>query len=130
MEGLKSIISFYNMHSHIVKYISSDAESSIMKCKNQLGAIGIEILSTTPGLHESLSERMKRTMSERVAATLADLPYELPKRLYGELYNYVADRLNNLPNKQTPNSCPYTVVTGLRPSMPLYRFGQPGLFYH
>jgi hypothetical protein len=130
IEGLKSIISFYDMHDHIVKYISSDAESSILKCKVQLASIGIEVLSTTPGLHESLSERMKRTLSERVSTILADLPYELPKKLYGELYNYAADIINNLPNKQTPHSCPYSIVTGLRPSMPLYRFGQPGIFYH
>jgi hypothetical protein len=71
---------------------------------------------------------MKRTLSEKVSTILSDLPYELPKKLYGELYNYAAERLNDLPNGQTPQSCPYTIITGRKPRIPLYRFGQPGLF--
>jgi hypothetical protein len=78
MEGLKSIIAFLNMNGHIVKYVSTDAENNLIKCREKLGNLGIELMPTTPGLHESISERMKRTLSERVASIIADLPYELP----------------------------------------------------
>jgi hypothetical protein len=129
LNGIKSIVAYYNMYEHVVSTISTDSESALLACKIPLGLMGIKLTDTTPGLHESISERMKRTVSERNNTILADLPFVIPIKLKGELFNYTCETLNNLPNKQTPNSCPNTVITGVKPVIPNYRFGQPGLFY-
>jgi hypothetical protein len=71
-----------------------------------------------------------RTIVERERTLKADLPYELPSSLDGELRYHVAEIINAAPNKATLNRTPTEIVTHIKPILKDYAFGQPGLFYH
>eukprot|EP00981_Chlorochromonas_danica_P008701 scaffold2284_cov212-Ochromonas_danica.AAC.1 len=88
-------------------------------------------MSSTPaGLHEKRIERSIQTLKGRYRALLASLPYELPAKLHCEAYLYAMNSMNMVPNKQTgPSMSPYLLVRRERPKLPLYYFGQTGIFY-
>ena len=96
--------------------------------KAELAAIGIHLDSTPPDLHEKRAERYIQTLKRRKAAMLASLPYELPDKLEGEAYLSAIRCMNITPNKASGSHSPYQLVTRKRPDLPLYYFGQTGVF--
>ena len=129
LAGIKSMIHFYNSYGWKVRYVSSDSENNLLSCSSSLASYGVQLHPTVPGLHEKLIERVIRELKEKAAATLADLPYVLPLSLYGELYSYICERMNSVPNVHTGHHTPYELVTGSKPPIINYAFGQPGLFH-
>ena len=60
----------------------------------------------------------------QVQLTRAGLPYILPPKYDLQLAAGIANKLNALPNSRTgPDSCPYTIVTKLKPPTPKGTFG-------
>jgi hypothetical protein len=90
---------------------------------------GIRLTTTPAGLHEKRAERYIRTFKERKAAIQASLPYIIPAELEAELSVHTAFTINNTPNKVSGNKTPWEIMTGRKPKLPKYYFGQTGLFY-
>jgi hypothetical protein len=74
--------------------------------------LGVKLKRSSPDRHEKRSERMVRTVRERMRATLGGLPYRLPGRLYNHLLNHVVASLNVVPNVHTAGRAPREIVTG------------------
>lgn len=129
-EAMRDIISFFNRHQHRVLAFMTDPERVLLSTKDFLASVGIKLHDTVPGLHERKSERFIRTLRERERTLKASLMYELPQQLSGELRITAADLLNSMPNANTGPRTPTEIVTGVKPVMIDYPFGQPGLFYH
>jgi hypothetical protein len=127
-QACHNIIRYYNSHGHTVKRITVDDERSLLSLKPFLNDLGITITSTPAGLHEKKMERYVQTIKARKRAVEAYLDYELPAKLELELYLYTIAKLNLLPNTQTGTMSPYQLVTGQRPTLPKYYFGQTGVF--
>jgi hypothetical protein len=69
-------------------------------------------------------------MKDRERTITAALSYVLPEALCGERRTYAAERINSVPNRSTGNRTPFEIITGTKPLIPDYPFGQVGLFYH
>jgi hypothetical protein len=129
-DAIKQIILFYNQHGHKVEAFMMDPERTLLSAKDFLSSVGVRMHDIIPGLHERKLERTIRTIVERERTLKADLPYELPSTLDGELRYHITDILNATPNTNTINRTPSELVTHNKPSVKDYAFGQPGLFYH
>jgi hypothetical protein len=129
-EALHQIIIHYNSYHHTVTSFMMDEERSLTCAEGFLNANRIRLISYTPGIHEKKIERNIRTLTERERTLKADLLFELPQSLDGELRCHAADILNSVPNKNTRGRTPFELFTGTKPHIRDYVFGQAGLFYH
>lgn len=127
-DAMKGMVQEYNQYGHKVLKITCDDERTLMSAKAELAALGVHLDSTPPDLHEKRAERYIQTLKRRKAAMLASLPYELPGKLEGEAYLAAIRCMNLTPNKASGSHSPYQLVTRKRPDLPLYYFGQTGVF--
>jgi hypothetical protein len=78
------IDSQYAPYGHTIKHISADAESvfSAPALIHLLGQRGITITYYDPTMHAKRVERHTRTHHDRLTATLAGIPFYLPKKAH------------------------------------------------
>ena len=62
----------------------------------------VELVQHGSDMHEPFVERRVRTIKERMRSTLAELPYQLPARLYWFLMAWVIQGINIVPDTLTP----------------------------
>jgi hypothetical protein len=127
-EALQQLVAFYNQHRHTVSRITSDHERTLLATKQFLSSLGIEQTATPAGLHEKRIERYIQTLKKRKAAILAQLDYQLPSLLDAEAYIAAANSMNMSSCSISKPYTPYHLVTGKKPLIPTYYFGQVGLF--
>ena len=73
-------------------------------------------------------ERAIQTLKSKMRAMKADLDYQLPTHLTGELLAAAVSAINAIPNSRSgPFTTPYTLVTKKRPHLKKFKFGQVGL---
>ena len=83
---------------------------------------------TPAGLHNKPVERAIQTLKSKMRAMKADLDYQLPTHLTGELLAAAVSAINATPNSRSgPFTTPYTLVTKKRPHLKKFKFGQVGL---
>ena len=83
---------------------------------------------TPAGLHNEPMERAIQTSKSKMRAMKADLDYQLPTHLTGELLAAAVSAINATPNSRSgPFTTPYTLVTKKRPHLKKFKFGQVGL---
>jgi len=114
----------YNAFRHLVEIIYTDSEAVFKALEALLGSIGIQLLLSNPIDHNRFFERYKQTLGMGFNSTLSALQYYLPLPLYLQLAADTAYKYNCLPNSKTGTSCPWTIVTGKKPSPPKGIFGQ------
>jgi len=127
-EGIDQLVSFYHQHGHEVKHITTDGENALKAMKPHLQARGITFSSTPAGLHEKRIERYIQTLKKRAAAIQASLDYVVPPQLEAELYIAAAISMNSSSNTSSSPLTPFHLVTGRKPRIPQFHFGQVGLF--
>lgn len=125
--SFEHIVSFYKTYGHTVKKVTTDSESALLKAKQPLGLLGVQLTATPAGMHEKRVERYIQTLKARKRAMLASLPYKLPTKLEGELYQAAAKGMNDSSNTVSQPYTPRQIVTGQRPEIPEFKFGQPGI---
>jgi len=123
------IINEYASYGHKVKYITTDDETTLASCKDYLATRGVHLSATPAGHHEKRSERSIQTLKGRKRAMLAALPYDLPTELEAEAYATAIKLMNCTVNSASGTITPHQLVTGQRPTIPPFYFGQTGLFY-
>ena len=73
-------------------------------------------------------ERKVRELKDKKRCMKADLKYDLPDKLDGELIMAAKIAINSVPNKKTgPGLTPYQIVTGRKVTPQPYRVGEIGL---
>ena len=127
-EALQQLIAFYNQHRHTVSKITSDHERTLLATKQFLSGLGVEQTATPAGLHEKRIERYIQTLKKRKASILSQLAYKLPSLLDAEAFSAAANSMNMSSCSVSKPYTPYHLVTGLKPLIPTYYFGQVGLF--
>lgn len=127
--AFKSLISHYISHGHKVSVIRSDDERAITTHKTALGLMGVRLETTPAGLHNRRCERYIQTHLRICKSIRAGLPYELPDDLLFELALAAEYAMNTSCNNTCRSKTPYQVFTGRKPYIPIYPFGQTGLFY-
>jgi len=130
IDGFKTIIATFNAHGHKVIKITTDDEKNFNSTKDELAIYGIKLTTTPADFHEKRAERYIQTLKSRIRATLAQLPYKLPKYLYAEAYLAGMHNMNITCNKVSSTVTPYQLVTHTKPFIPKYSFGQTGVFHH
>ena len=126
-DGMLKIIHHFNSYGHRVKNITTDAESSLLSLKHNLGQLQITLQSTVPYHHNKLVERYVQTVRKRMKVILVSLPYLVPDFLIGELWNYICMSLNCVLHTGHRKTA-IERVQGVRPSLRVtafVRFGQP-----
>ena len=121
-DALNTLVAYYYSHNHIVERIVFDHEANFVALINKLPKI---ICSYTPsGAHNRRAERAIQELKQRIRCILEDLPYEIDPRLQVLLWQNAAISANLLTNERTPGRTPYFLVTGRRPFIPAFKFGQ------
>ena len=128
-ESILKIINHFNQYGHKVKHIVFDDENVLRAQSSMLNIIGIRTTHTPAGLHNKRAERYIQTFKQRFEATKLSCEYILPGKLDHLLAQFIIDRMNAGSNLVTGNSNPFQVVTGLKPSVPLWIWGQSGIFH-
>ena len=79
--------------------VSTDHESVLKsdQLATHLNGKGIKIALRIPYEHEKTAERSMRVVREKMEAKISELPYNLPS----DLYDYLAQQCNHMPNIHT-----------------------------
>lgn len=122
-------VAYFNQYGHKVERITFDSEPALICMIPHLQRIGIHASGVAAGHHECRIERYIQTIKARKRAMLASLPYVLPPALEGEAFMCAIHSLNRVSNSVSHNMTPYQLVTGTKPALPSFYFGQVGVFY-
>ena len=126
--ALLKIINSLNRHGHKVSKIVFDSEAVFVAMQERVSVIGVDCGYTPAGLHNKPVERAMQTLKSKMRTMRASLDYELPKHLYGELMAAAVTAINATPNTRSGSmATPFQLVTGRRPKMRHFKFGQVGL---
>jgi hypothetical protein len=109
-----SLLGVFKCNKIMIQNIHSDHEATLWSCKDYLAHQGVRLQQTTPYQHAQRIERYVRTIKMKMRTTLAALPYELPKNLYGELLQSVIYNMNDIPTAMFPTASPRMLVEGRR----------------
>ena len=121
-DALNTLVAYYYSHNHIVERVVFDHEANFVALINKIPKI---ICSYTPsGSHNRRAERAIQELKQRIRCILEDLPYEIDPRLQVLLWQNAAISSNLLTNERTPGRTPHFLVTGRRPFIPAFKFGQ------
>jgi hypothetical protein len=93
-----------------IKNIITDNDRTLESVRTQLSSMGISLHQFGPEQHEKTSERMVRTIKERVRCCLKDLNYNLPVTHMKHLLYYIIQSLNSSPNSKVPNDTPRYII--------------------
>ncbi len=77
----------------------SEPVLKFIRNKSILGDVRVDY--KPPGLHNKRAERFIREVEEKSNAIRAGLSYDLPRKLLFELYAFMVDTINMVPNTQT-----------------------------
>lgn len=127
--AFRNIISFYQSYGHTVREINTDSENNLKALETVFGLMGIHHNALPPDMHQKRMERYVQTIKRRRDAMLATLPYEIPTLLEAEALVQAVTLLNQTSNKASSPSTPCQLVTGRRPFIPEFYFGQVGMFF-
>ncbi len=128
LEAVMRIIHEHNQYGHKVKNVIFDNEMIFVSIGDELRKIGIEPLYTPAQRHNKLMERKMREIKDKCRAIRASQRYKLSDHLRGELLSRAISSINATPNGKTgPTKTPYQVVTGKKPIIPAFEFGQIGI---
>ena len=122
------ILIVVNSYGHKISFMIFDDEFVLVSTFDDLRRRNI-VPSTTPAGMKNKSVEIKiQELKNKTRAMRSDLVFNVPKRLYGELYIAASYAMNSVPNKKTgPTKTPYQIMTGSRPIVPSFKFGQIGL---
>jgi hypothetical protein len=127
-DALMRIVASLNRHSHKVCNIVFDDEAVFQAMERRIGLRGIASNYTPAGLHNKPVERAIQSLKAKMRAMRADLDYQLPAHLTGELLSAAITAMNATPNTRTgPNTTPCMLISGKRPQLRKFKFGQAGL---
>lgn len=129
LDSLKSLIATYRAYGYTVSTIRTDDEHAFTSHRQALGSLGIRLETTPAGMHNRRCERYIQTHGKICRSIRASLPYELPSELALELVHAAARSMNSSCSSVSRTKTPLQLVTGQRPTIPKYIFGQPGLVY-
>jgi hypothetical protein len=128
LEGIMRIVGSLNKFQHKVHKIVFDSEAVFLAMEPRVAVKGISCGYTPAGLHNKPVERAMQTLKAKMRSMKADLDYELPKHLYGELMSAAVTAINSTPNTRSgPNATPFQLITLKRPRIKEFKFGQVGM---
>ena len=126
--GLDTIIVSFNQYSHRVEFITFDNEAVFVSCGDYLRGRGITPIYMPSGLHNKRAERLVRQLKDKMRAIECAIPFEIPLELHGELLDAAVGAIADLPcGASGDNATPRQLVSGKRPSLKKFAWGQPGL---
>lgn len=129
LDAWLSVIAEYNQYGHRVQRIVTDNEQTLACAGDLLRRYGIVHVPTPSGRHDKFVERHIQTLRGIQRSLLANMEYELPAKLEGELTVTAAGIMNRVTHSSIGRS-PHELLTGQKGTAPKYEFGQIGLFYH
>jgi hypothetical protein len=128
LSSVMKIIREYNQYNHTVRTIVFDSEAVFIAVADKLREIGIVPKYTPAGRHNKMIERKIREIKDKCRAIRLGQRYKLPDHLRGELLSRAISAINATPNSKTGYSkTPFLIVTGTKPIIPEYEFGQIGI---
>jgi hypothetical protein len=127
--SFKNITFWFNQFGHQVFRATFNDEPALRALKPLVSSIGVEPSYTPPGMHNKRAEIYIRTLKERKASIEASLPYKVSTELNAYLVLHVINDMNNVPNSLLAPRTPYELVSGRKPKMPQFKFGQTGIFH-
>lgn len=116
--AVMDIVGWYRKYGHVVKKIQCDPESCFAALGPLLARDGVELVLLPPGIHDKITERQVRDIRARMRCTKADLAYEPPALLHGELCSSIVALLGGTPNSKTTPRSPDEILTGVKPVLP------------
>jgi hypothetical protein len=121
-------VGWFNSHGRSVVFFLFDNEE-VFKCiSRRLNLIGINVGHTPTDMHNKTIERYIQTVFGVVRSIRYDLNYVSKVVLEGELLGEAISSTNNAPNSKTgPTMTPFQAVTGVKPVLRPYAFGEIGL---
>ena len=124
VKHIKDIVSFFLSHGHKVKIIIFDHEQTFIAVKELLINTGIQCKYIPAGKHNKVIERCIQDLEMKKNASEANLPYKLFDNL--DEYAYISATMshNSLSSTNVPHSSPAQLVTGMRPPIPLFAYGE------
>lgn len=129
-KACETMMHHYNSHRHEIKRITADDEQVFENRLEPLRKYGIEPTATPAGLKNKRAERYIQTMKSRIRSILATIPYKLPTKLRLELLIAAVKGMNATANTVSGSRTPTEIFYGLKPIIPRYSFGQPGVVYN
>ena len=136
VRGLKLVADIYSKAGHSIRKFRTDngagftADATnkalntmhiesvpidIKEFANELVTMAIEIEHCTAQSHVRVAERAIRHAKELFRATILDLPYLLPNKLYPHAMVYVASSINLIINSKNDVRCPWQLMHGTAP---------------
>jgi hypothetical protein len=126
--GIIRIMAALNKYGHRVENVVFDDEAVLKAMEDRVALRSINCKYTAAGAHNKRVERTVQELKAKMRCLAADIPYALPSKLVGELLSASVAALNVTPNVNTgPTATPYQLVTGVRPHMRQFKFGQVGM---
>ena len=126
-KALNKIIGHMNSNGHKVYSMVFDNEATFIANFPALRKAGITPSATPSGMHNKVVEIKIKELKNKVRCMKAELKYVLFGRLVGELITACSILINCVPNVRTgPNRTPYQVITGKKPIIQPYKFGEIG----
>ena len=116
--ALRDIVAWYRKYGHTVRELRCDPESCFAALGPLLARDGMRLVLLPPGIHDKITERKVRDIRACMRCIKADLAFELPARLHGELCSAVVDTLGTIPNSKTAPRSPDEILTGAKPVLP------------
>jgi len=116
-DALDTVFNKYKSYDITYSVVSSDRENVFKSVEPFLNARGIQTVYTGTDEHERVSERMIRTVRERMRSITTGLTYTLNGRLRRDLFLYTLMVINMTPNNKTQPQTPRTRITGLKVDM-------------
>jgi hypothetical protein len=126
--NILAAMNMYKLHGHATLRIVCDDEGVFLANVEYFASVGVELINAAAYRHASVVERGVRVLKERFRATLLELKYKLPKRLYSNLLMSICESFNMLPDLSFKDTVsPIQRITGEKVSYKLalrYAFGQ------
>jgi len=127
-KAIGKVVGSMNANGHKVFSMVFDNEATFKATFPAIRKSGI-LPSTTPsGMHNKVIEIKIKELKCKLRCMKAELRYVLPGRLVGELLISCSMLINSVPNVRTgPHRTPFQIVTGQKPIVPPFKFGEIGL---
>lgn len=109
---LKFINRHYKAYGHTTTALTADAEPVFESLISKFGAHGLALTLMPPNQHAQRVERYQQTLTNRLIATVASIPFYFPTKYNLSLRNAVAFNMSLCPNTTSYPSSPFALRTG------------------
>lgn len=101
LDALKSMINQYEIFSHKVKHIYSDAEATFLSITDNLHQLRIRYTACSPQNHNPVVEKKVNHIRHKIVAILHSLSFHLPQAFVGFMIMWIIQSVNIVSTSNT-----------------------------